>query len=129
MKSLKLTFLLPFLLICVFINTSSAQWVQMANGIGNNTPSALAISGNNIFAGTGFGVYLTTNNGTNWIQTSLNNRYIWSLAVNGNDIFAGTYAHGVYISSNNGTSWTQTSLNFPTVRALAIYGNNVFAGT
>jgi len=91
----------------------------------------LAVNGNNVFAGTdNYGVYLSTNNGTNWTQTSFNNQSVISLAVNRNNIFAGTYNNnGVYLSTNNGTGWAQTSLNFLRVQSLGVTGNNVFVGT
>jgi hypothetical protein len=97
--------------------------------LNNRSIHSLAVLGNNIFAGTdyNYGVYLSTNNGTNWTQTSLNNVFVWSLAVLGNNIFAG--GGGVYISSNNGTSWTLTALNGLYVYALATLGNNIYAGT
>ncbi|MBK6506877.1 MAG: T9SS type A sorting domain-containing protein [Ignavibacteria bacterium] len=90
---------------------------------------SLAISGSNIFAGTYDGVYLSTNNGTNWTQTALNNGSILTLATSGSNIFAGTYGFGVYLSTNNGTSWTQTEVNNQYVLSLAISGSNIFAGT
>ncbi len=72
-------------------------------------------------------VYLSTNNGTNWTQTGLNNKTIWSLATLGNNIFAGTDL-GVYLSTNNGTNWTQTAFNHQSLYSLATHGNNIFAG-
>ncbi|MCX6162831.1 MAG: T9SS type A sorting domain-containing protein, partial [Ignavibacteriae bacterium] len=86
--------------------------------------------GNNIFAGTlSNGLFLSTNNGTNWTQTALNNHQVMSLAVSGNNIFAGTLSNGVYLSTNNGTNWSQTSLNNKNVKSLSVSGNNVFSGT
>jgi len=124
------------ILICNFtfnINNCHAQWVPMQNGMSNAYVHALAVNGNNIFAGTynpGNGVYLSTDNGTNWTQTSLNNQNIFSLAVNGNNIFAGTYPNsGLFLSTDNGTSWNLTSLNNQSVFSLTVNGNNIFAGT
>ena len=75
----------------------------MSSGMGNDiTVLSFAISGNNIFAGTDlFGVYLSTNNGQNWTQTSLNNQTIYSLAISGSSIFAGTSFSG-YCSASDG---------------------------
>jgi hypothetical protein len=113
----------------ILINNSDAQWVQ-TNGIYGSTIFSLAVSGNNIFAGTSqYGVYISTNSGSSWVQTALNNRNVRSFAVNGNNIFAGTDEYGVYLSTNNGSSWTQTALYYTTVWSLAISGNNIFAGT
>jgi len=132
MKSIKLTILTIALL---FAGVSEAQWVQVYNGMGTVTVVSLAYSGNNLFAGTvgnggGNGVYLSTNNGTNWTQTSLNDQGVTGLGVNGNNIFAGTGDNNIYLSSNNGASWTQSSSNITGVAySLAANGDNVFAGT
>lgn len=112
----------------VLINLSEkAQWVQMSNGMGNDKiVRAFVVSGNNIFAGTyANGVYLSTNNGSTWSQTALNNIAILSFAISGNNIFAG--GNGTYLSTNNGQNWTQTS--GLQVNCLAISGINIFAGT
>lgn len=123
-----------FFLLLSFTIVSHAQWVQM-NGIVNVSANSFAYSGNNIFAGAGnygassYGVFLSTNNGSNWSQTSLNNRHVYSLAINGNYIFAGTLDPGVYVSTNNGMSWNQTALNFGFVPSMIVNGNSVYAGT
>lgn len=62
--------------------------------------TSLAVIENNIFAGTyGKGIYLSTDNGKNWIQknTGLTNLDVSSLLINGNNIFAGTiYKEGMF---------------------------------
>ena len=77
---------------------SNAQWVQ-SNGTFGGAVVSLAVSGNNIFAGTsGFGVYFSTNNGDTWVQTTLNNRSdVMSLTISGSSIFAGTDGLWSYI--------------------------------
>jgi hypothetical protein len=98
--------------------------------MGNKDVQSLAYSGTKIFAGTYYnGVYLSTNNGTNWTQTPLNNRDIRALAIIGNNVVAGTMNNGIYYSTNNGTSWAQSNLITDDVWTLAVSGNNVFAGT
>lgn len=90
---------------------------------------SLAVSGNNLLAGTIItGIYLSNNNGISWAQSSLDNRNVQTILVNGSSVFAGTN-FGVYISFNNGLSWTQTTLNFQNVLSLAALGNYIFAGT
>jgi len=106
----------------------------MSNGMGDNKDvHTFAISNNNIFSGTSnSGVYLSTDYGQSWSQTSLNNKNVYSLAITGNNIFAGTYdistPSGLYLSTNNGQNWTQTALNNKEILSLAITGNIVFAG-
>ena len=89
-------------------------------------PFSYAINGAINFLGSN-GVYISTNNGWNWAQTSLNNQFIQSLAVNGTNVYAGTYDSGVYVSTNNGQNWIQSSLNNQPIYSLAISGNIVLA--
>jgi hypothetical protein len=129
MRNIIISFVFFLFVHCTFkIYNCEAQWVQVSNGMGNISVPALASSGNYLFAGTWRnGVYLSTNNGTSWAQTSLNNRYVGSFAVNNNNIFAGTTI-GVYLSTNYSTNWTQTSLNNRDIYSLVANGNNIFAG-
>ena len=123
--------ILTILIIHFSLVIANAQWVQMSNGMGTNiTVWSLAVSGNNIFAGTvSYGVYLSTDNGATWTSTVMNNSDVYSLAVIENNIFAGISGKGVYLSTNNGVTWTQTALNNKIVLSLAVQGNNIFAGT
>jgi hypothetical protein len=107
------------------------------NGPAASPVNAIAINGSYIFAGTGTwsnlsGVYLSTNNGLTWTQTSLNNRRVLSLAVNSSIVLAGTGAgvygdSGIFRSTNNGQTWANTIWG-ETVNALCITGINIFAG-
>jgi hypothetical protein len=55
-------------------------------------------SGENTFAGTDSGVFLSTNNGASWtaVNTGLTYPRVQSLAVLGTNLFAGTYGGGVW---------------------------------
>jgi len=127
-------FLLPAFL---FQQTIIPQWVQ-TSGPYCGLVSCLAVSGTNLFAGTGTdldapcdgGVFLSTNNGTSWteVNSGLTNSDVLSLAVGGTNLFAGTWG-GVFLSTNNGTSWTAIGLTNSDVFSLAVSGTNLFAGT
>jgi hypothetical protein len=124
----KIIYLFLIVHCTLVIDNCLSQWVQVPNGMEGRLVFTLASDGNNIFAGTdSVGVYLSTNNGTSWTQTTLNNQTVYSLLVNGNNIFAGT-SIGVYRTTNNGANWTLV-LNNQFVGSLAINGNNIFAGT
>ncbi len=120
--------LLASLLLIFTINVYS-QWMQVSSGMGNIDVRALAVKGNIIFAG-GSGLYLSTNNGTSWTQTTLINYYVRSLAVNVNNIYAGCVesGSGVYKSTNNGTNWSYSGLQSLFVLSLAVNENNILAG-
>ncbi len=104
------------------------KWIYKNKNL--NTYSLL-IDGINIYAGTaGSGVYLTTNDGTNWVQqTSLPNLVVNSLAKKDSCILAATTTNGVYYSTNNGTNWIQSGLNGITAKALYVLDSLVYAGT
>lgn len=116
----------------IFSGTNSmvAQWVSSGPYCGG--VNALAVSGNNIFAGASVGAFLSTNNGTTWkaLGSALNTTAVRAFALSGNNVFAGTDL-GVFLSTNNGMSWTAAGSDMDTlsVTALAVSGNTVFAGT
>lgn len=129
------------LLIVLFVSTwaskSYGQWAP-SNGPFGGSVMCLATSGANIFAGGGFGVYLSTNDGATWsnVSSSLANYSVTALAAvpNGNggvNIFAGTYGGGIFSSANNGASWKQinSGLTSSKVSSIAVMGVNIFAGT
>jgi hypothetical protein len=113
---------------------NGAVWNQVNNGLNTSMDvHALALSGNNIFAGAaGYGVYLTTNNGSGWTQkiNGLTNIFVHSLLVSGTDLFAGT-ENGLFLSTNNGSDWTLLNNGQPPswIQSLASNGTQLFAGT
>ncbi len=122
-----------FLMFCLLTSASllHAQWVQ-TNGPYGASVNCLVISQMNLFAGTGDGVFLSTNNGTSWtaVDFGLTNYRVMSLAVSGTNLFAGTFDGRVFLSTNNGTSWTRVNSGFaPDLITLAVSGTNLFAGT
>jgi photosystem II stability/assembly factor-like uncharacterized protein len=124
---MKKDFILLFALFCLFTNNQlHAQWCAVDSGLTDTYVSSLAVSGTNLFAGTGGGVFLSTNNGTNWtaVDSGLTNSIITAFAVSGTNIFVGTRG-GVFLSTNNGTSWTavDSGLTETNVNALAVSTN------
>jgi len=84
--------------------------------------STLAVSGTNLFAGTGGfaeanggGVFLSTDDGVNWtaVNTGLTNLCVRVLAVSGTNLFAGTNGGGVFRSTDNGASWSPANSGLP----------------
>ena len=75
---------------------NGGTWSADTNGLINYNGSslyvyALAFAGTNIFAGTGGGVYLSTNNGASWIAVNngMGNLPVYALLVSGTTLFAG----------------------------------------
>jgi hypothetical protein len=128
MKTQLISLTLAIVLVCP---SASAQWVQ-TNAPSGGRVLCFVSAGTNLFAGTGGGVFLSTNNGTNWtaVNSGLTTTAVVSLAVNGSNLFAGTSSGGVFLSTNNGSTWTALSPGWTIpVNALVVSGQNLFAGT
>jgi hypothetical protein len=120
-----------------------ASWNDASNGLlfgswdwGAGVMS-LTTAGTNVFACTRAGIFLSTNDGDEWVPA---NDGISSIAVNtlaittdkvGNtDIFAGTFPSGIFRSSDSGSHWAAVNkgINCTAVNTLTIGGTDIFAG-
>lgn len=117
---------------------NGATWVSRSSGLPtltqtntNTQVTSLAVIGTNLFAGTGNGVFESTDNGTSWARVNNGSPgLICSLAARGTELFAGTFLDGVYRSNNNGATWTHAQIGSNvSVMSLCVVGTNVFAGT
>jgi photosystem II stability/assembly factor-like uncharacterized protein len=99
------------------------------------TVQALALnSSRHIFAGTGRGVFRSTDDGDSWtlFNDGLTSKDVRSLAVNSSGhIFAGTTG-AIFRSTDNGVSWTPGPISYPSARILSLAvdaSGQIFAGT
>ena len=130
MKKLIYTFL-----FCLFFTSVNSQWIQ-SNGINGGYVGTNIYKFNNYifndinytYAGTDFGLFVSTNFGNNWTQTSLKNKKVISIYNSGNGVFAGTINDGLLISKDLGNTWQQTPLP-GTVRSIDWSGWNIYVGT
>jgi len=93
-----------------------------------------AINGNNLFAGTDNGVYLSTDSGEKWspINDGLPEKsYIKKMVTSGTSIFAKLSNYTWFISSNNGTNWKAANVGLADTKidAVALFRNKFFAAT
>jgi len=123
------------LFVVIIVCNIQAQWVQ-TGGLTNKIITTFLISNNNFFAVTNEGVYVSTDNGTNWILTGLQNNKITALAISGINIIAGTtndklfISNGkVYISSDNGKNWSNTYTLPTMITSIVATDSNVFIGS
>lgn len=124
------------LMFLVFASMANGQWVQTSNGIGTDSMVySLTSIGNNIFAGANVNqsgpgrVYISTNNGINWILTSsLSFDCVQCVGSQGTTLFAGT-DDGIWRSTNNGSNWTNPLPGGLTVFVFTVFGNEIYAGT
>jgi photosystem II stability/assembly factor-like uncharacterized protein len=116
--------------LAVLGSKASAQWLP-TNKPEGGIVQALAVSGATLFAGTGGGVFVSTNSGASWKATELNNLRIYSFHAVGTNLFAAT-ADAVHRSTSNGTNWIGVENGMPgytPISSLASIGTNLFAGT
>ena len=130
----------------VFLSTDNGvTWTSASLGLPTDivpmimVPSfivSFAVSDNNIFAATGGygGVFLSTNNGTNWIEVNSgfpNPTSVSSLAASGGNILAVHYTDGIFLSTNNGNKWTAVDAGLTNIEvtSLSVSGNTIYAGT
>jgi hypothetical protein len=105
---------------------SGTSWESA--GLMNGLVYDLAVSENSLFAGTIYGVYRSTDEGSSWMGTEPLPE-VFALAVSDSLLFSGTWEYGVVRSTNHGTNWQLTSLYDAIVYALATNGSYLFAGT
>jgi photosystem II stability/assembly factor-like uncharacterized protein len=88
---------------------------------------------NDIFIGSGHGVYQSTDMGETWKAKNigLNDSIVQALYINDNYQLAGT-DHGIYLSTNMGKNWQAKTIGLPkdlNVYSITMLNNNIFAGT
>ena len=123
----------------VYLSTDNgSSWTEVNNGLSNKYINALAISGDNVFAGADLGgapsgVFLTTDNGSNWskVNNGLTDTAVSVIAISGVYVIAGT-SSGTFRSANNGANWSEITNGLPEstfVRSMTVSGDKIFVGT
>ncbi len=126
----KLITLLISLLI-TNITLPQSQWETIGTLASTDVKTCKAIN-NNIFLGTNLGVYVSTNDGVNWVLKNngiSSNLYIISIVNNGTYIFCSNIDYDVYLSTNNGDNWTSVTNNLTGVDPCLYYNNKLYATT
>ena len=86
----------------------------------------------NVLAGTNNGIFLTSDNGSNWVQfnNGLTDTTVTSVAVSDKYIYAGT-SEGVFATNKNNFVWSQinNSLANVYINSLEVVDTMIFAGT
>ncbi len=112
-----------------------SNWIPSSAGLNNpDVRALLTLPGNIVLAGTGLGVFRSTNGGQSWNTTGLdfgiNNAFA---SISGSDVVVGTTNGnaGVLRSIDGGLTWGPAGLSGFSVIALAYrqLSNTLFAGT
>ncbi len=108
------------------------DWTNVNTGLPSVLIMALTTSDNNLFTSEfDGGVYISTDDGTNWNITAMTVEYIHGFATIGTKLFAASKNNGVYLSTDNGTSWNfvNSGLTNTLTRSIFTDGSNLFVGT
>jgi len=110
----------------IFLTTDyGVSWKSINVGLNFSRITSIAVSGNNICAGTYNGVYRSSNYGMNWSTTDLSILRVHSIKIVGNKYFAAT-SEGLYSSSNNGNNWIKSGFDSLGINKLVVEGNDIY---
>ena len=92
-------------------------------------PTILIRSGSNLIAATqnSRALYLSSDNGTTWVNVGKNLPRVGALASDDSDVIAGT-AEGIYLSTNAGLDWSVLDDTLANINTIAVSFPVVFAG-
>ncbi|MHC4600629.1 MAG: WD40/YVTN/BNR-like repeat-containing protein, partial [Planctomycetota bacterium] len=126
---------------CANATSATPTWTAENTNLGSlDVRCIIALPTASAFlAGTGAGIYSSTDGGLTWGQlqaTGLINPSISALAVdpgNGSNLWAATKGGGVYASTDDGANWTQISAGLPDLNITAmtyhVNSETIYAGT
>ena len=117
-----------------YSSNNGFNWSNYSNNLNVPGITSVAAKGNNLYIGAANsynqwkGVYRSTDSGHTFVQTAINNKYIYSIVTLNSNVYAASNS-GVYMSTNYGVNWTQSAVNFGEVICLLVYGNNILVST
>jgi photosystem II stability/assembly factor-like uncharacterized protein len=124
---------------CLLISTDrGATWTQSREGLVGVVNVLMTVPGNGqlVYAGTGTGLFISTDAGATWEPTDLTGSVRTLVCDPGHptDIFAGTYNSGVWASTDGGTTWTEMNDGLTCNKVLSLAfrtgtENTIYAGT
>lgn len=82
-----------------YSSNNGDSWIPVSNGLPNKPIRCIQANGENIFAGTDVGIYLSTNNGQVWLNRNQGFAYppsINSLYISDNSIYAATKGKSIW---------------------------------
>ena len=107
-------------------------WTQINSGMNVAYIWAIQVnSAGDLFVATEQGIFISTNNGSDWNLSGISGIDVRALAIDNNGhLYAGTWGLGVYKSTDNGTNWSTAGLDNLPVNSIVVDSNNdIYAAT
>ncbi len=113
-------------------------WEVLNNGPKQSNITAFAVaqrtdsvSGNRLYAATDSGLFVSTNDGGNWVEvdSGMGEKYIVSVAATGMNVIVSTSHSGIFFSKNGGITWSAANTRMDQCDCFAISDSTIFAGT
>ena len=111
---------------------NGTTWIRCGNGLptGISFIKGLVASGNNLVAGTGEGIYYSSDRGDSWHISNGPIDNIESLAASGNYVYAAVPSgYGIYRSFDSGVNWSLSLQSTVDYIDVAAKDNYAFAGS
>ena len=109
---------------------SGLSWSQINSGLTNLFVKAIAIDDSNVYCGTNEGLFISSDNGVNWVLAGPGISQtigIQTIKIIDNYIYVGAI-YGIYLSTNRGANWSYKGFGNDIVECIEGYGDVVFAG-
>lgn len=117
-------------IVMLHVSAQGQMWTALAP-LPNQAVNTIIEFDNAIYAGTGEGLYRSTDKGQSWENVGdFNNRTIVNLSSSANELFVCPVSAGVWTFANN--EWKNISSNLPqqtTIYSVVRKGNSLFAAT
>ncbi|MFI5134466.1 MAG: T9SS type A sorting domain-containing protein [Chitinophagales bacterium] len=118
-----------------YSSTDSGKHWQVVPWLGLQEVKSFAVDGNVLYAGTEYGMHVSTDSGATWPYA--NNGFpaeetITHITVSSNRVLCVMYQHGVFSSTDSGANWIASSSGIPSsanILSLFADGSTVYAGT
>lgn len=104
-------------------------WTDISGNLPSLNMWEVAVSGNNLLAGSQSGLFVSSDDGVSWVESGgLNTTSANKLVSDGTNLYLGTTEMGVYTSSDGGSSWNDIStlLSSLFVRDIMKVGSDLF---
>ena len=110
------------------LNNGPKQSIVTSFAVAQRTDS---VSGNRLYAATDSGLFVSINDGGNWVEvdSGISEKYIVDVAATGMNVIVSTSHSGIFFSTNGGITWSAANTRMDQCDCFAVSDSMIFAGT